>query len=198
MEHQANYLTVDELNFRKALFEANQALVDQLNSNPNQTARFETNQFSDKTKAEKNAVLGLIGDLAPNPPQRSLAAIKSKQEVYYDNETDTYWSLFLEPVYYWKTFSWETYTWENTPGNISFWDRPQPVKPPKPDPKPDPIVAPVSQVDWRGTQYSTPVKDQGGCGSCWAFTATAVYESMIAITYGTAPERLSEQEYVNC
>lgn len=28
MEHQANYLTVDELNFRKALFEANQALVD--------------------------------------------------------------------------------------------------------------------------------------------------------------------------
>lgn len=112
MEHQANYLTVDELNFRKALFEANQALVDQLNSNPNQTARFETNQFSDKTKAEKNAVLGLIGDLAPNPPQRSLAAIKSKQEVYYDNETDTYWSLFLEyqPFYYWKTFSWETYT----------------------------------------------------------------------------------------
>ena len=56
----------------------------------------------------------------------------------------------------------------------------------------------TTTVDWRDAKYSTPVKDQTNCGSCWAFTATAVYESMLAITYNTSPERLSEQEYVEC
>uniref|UniRef100_A0A7R9WTZ8 Peptidase C1A papain C-terminal domain-containing protein n=1 Tax=Craspedostauros australis TaxID=1486917 RepID=A0A7R9WTZ8_9STRA len=53
-------------------------------------------------------------------------------------------------------------------------------------------------VDWRTQPGVTgPVKNQGGCGSCWAFAATAVLESHIAIATGIL-FTLSVQEFVSC
>ena len=43
-----------------------------------------------------------------------------------------------------------------------------------------------------------PVKDQGYCGSCWAFAAATVQESIQAIKNETDVVRLSEQEGVDC
>ena len=44
----------------------------------------------------------------------------------------------------------------------------------------------------------TPIKDQGNCGSCWAFASTAQYESALAIeTKGTLYD-LAEQYGVEC
>lgn len=51
--------------------------------------------------------------------------------------------------------------------------------------------------DWRQLGGVTPVKDQGGCGSCWAFTTCAAMESAIKIKDKTTVD-LSEQNLVSC
>merc|ERR1712048_1077414 len=58
------------------------------------------------------------------------------------------------------------------------------------------VVVP-SSVDWREKGAVTPVKDQGQCGSCWAFSTSGLIESAWAIA-GHTMEQLSEQELVSC
>jgi papain like protease len=55
-------------------------------------------------------------------------------------------------------------------------------------------------VDWRnrwGTNYVTPVTDQGGCGSCVSFGTIATLESMVLIEHNLATD-LSEAELLFC
>lgn len=40
------------------------------------------------------------------------------------------------------------------------------------------------KFDWREKNVATKVKNQGGCGSCWAFGSTEVLESHYAIATG--------------
>jgi cathepsin L len=51
--------------------------------------------------------------------------------------------------------------------------------------------------DWREEGVVTPVKNQGHCGSCWAFAATEALESHVAVATGTL-FTLSEEEFVAC
>ncbi len=51
--------------------------------------------------------------------------------------------------------------------------------------------------DWRERNGVTPIKDQGACGSCWAFGTVAVVESIIMIKDGWE-EDFSEQWLVSC
>ncbi|HPF71390.1 MAG TPA: C1 family peptidase, partial [Candidatus Krumholzibacteria bacterium] len=54
-----------------------------------------------------------------------------------------------------------------------------------------------TNIDWRAAGGVTPVKNQGTCGSCWAFAATAELESFVKIYYGVETD-LSEQQVVSC
>jgi|EP00927_Polykrikos_kofoidii_P011672 cathepsin L len=54
------------------------------------------------------------------------------------------------------------------------------------------------EVDWRNKGVVTPPKNQGGCGSCWAFSATETLESHLAIATGNPPPVLSPQQIVSC
>jgi len=56
-------------------------------------------------------------------------------------------------------------------------------------------------LDWRdhGGNWISSVKDQGDCGSCWAFAASAVLESMVKISKNMGEDiDLSEQTLVSC
>ena len=54
-----------------------------------------------------------------------------------------------------------------------------------------------SRFDWRDSSGVTPVKDQGGCGSCWAFATLGMMECAIKIKTGETVD-LSEQWMVSC
>lgn len=54
-----------------------------------------------------------------------------------------------------------------------------------------------SVIDWRQKGVVNPVRDQGQCGSCWAFASTANAESVWAIYSGQLLD-LSEQYLVDC
>ena len=61
----------------------------------------------------------------------------------------------------------------------------------------------VNEWDWRnrhGQNWITPVKNQGGCGSCWAFSVTGTTEAMANLYFNQSDLdlNLSEQDVLSC
>lgn len=52
-------------------------------------------------------------------------------------------------------------------------------------------------IDWRDKGVINGIKDQGQCGSCWAFSAVGAMEPHYAIQFGQLLE-FSEQQLVDC
>ena len=55
-----------------------------------------------------------------------------------------------------------------------------------------------SAWDWRDHNGTPPIRDQGNCGSCWAFGTLGPFESALMIQGGLTPQNLSEQFLVSC
>jgi len=60
-----------------------------------------------------------------------------------------------------------------------------------------PYDGPATLVDWTG-KYTTAVRDQGYCGSCWAFSASEQIESDAIRSVGWTKTWLSPEQLVDC
>lgn len=59
------------------------------------------------------------------------------------------------------------------------------------------IAATPSSIDWSAKGATTAVKDQGTCGSCWAYSTTEGIESAVYMAQGKLVE-LSPQQIISC
>ncbi len=61
-------------------------------------------------------------------------------------------------------------------------------------------AATASKLDLRSRGLVTPVRDQEGCGSCWAFGTMAAFESSYVLINGVSPSvtDVSERQVLNC
>jgi len=53
-------------------------------------------------------------------------------------------------------------------------------------------------VDHAADGFMVSPKNQGNCGSCWAFAANTAAEGTLAKKTGASPVHLSEQQMVDC
>jgi C1A family cysteine protease len=58
-------------------------------------------------------------------------------------------------------------------------------------------VATPDEIDWSTQGAVSVVKDQGSCGSCWAFSTVGSLEGRAAIATGNL-QQFSEQQFVDC
>jgi len=64
-----------------------------------------------------------------------------------------------------------------------------------------PTAAPrmPASINWRDTKAVTAIKNQGQCGSCWAFSATEAIESQLILGHGRKFDiTLSPQQIASC
>jgi len=60
------------------------------------------------------------------------------------------------------------------------------------------LIDVATNVDHFADGWMHSVKDQGGCGSCWAFAANTALEGTLAKKTESPPVRISEQQLVDC
>jgi len=140
-QHGKEYNSMQEVQFRQAVWEANVHRIEQHNAK-SVGWRMDVNKFADLTPYEFQELYVSGGFLDAEHQQRSMVP------------------------------RFNNFVWKN---NASL----------------------PSSVDWTTQGAVTPVKNQGQCGSCWAFSTTGGLEGAYFLSNGTLLS-LSEQQLVDC
>ena len=133
-----SYLSKEEYEYRRELFEKNMAIIAEHNSQNDVMYTLGTNKFSDMTEYERQSYLGAV---RPLPTEEGS--------------------------------EWELEKLEAPHGELLG-----------------------GGVDW--TSYMNSIRDQGSCGSCWAFATIATVEARWTIKHSGQRISLSEQQLVDC
>ncbi|KAJ6226047.1 cysteine protease rd19c-related [Anaeramoeba flamelloides] len=137
-EHNKQYKSDQEYEYRRQVFYQNFQKIKELNDNPNDHAVYSVNHFSDLTQEEFHSTKRM------HHPKPNVDELRIEKE-------------------------WKSSQEMSAPENF----------------------------DWRDKNVVTPIKDQGDCGSCWAFSAVQTIESNFAIHYNKLLP-LSTEEVIEC
>ncbi|EAS00456.1 papain family cysteine protease (macronuclear) [Tetrahymena thermophila SB210] len=186
--HGKNYFNADEANFRQVIYLLNLQKFNEHNSNPNHSYKVGTNQFSDLSQEEFESLI-LNPFLSQDFHHRFLDSNNDKNLNKNSNHTSTNNNNNNS-----KNQN-NTHTKNNThTGNSNNKTNTVPVNPTTPT---DPLKVVPQSVDWRLQGKVSPVKNQGQCGACWAFSATGLAESVNLMRNNTL-QQYSEQELIDC
>jgi len=163
-----------------------------------------------KTMPKCLLVLACLAVAATGFPDREWKAFKDKYKKSYTSKADekARYKLFRaakkrvaklnalneEPVF---GINWMSDRYPDEQYKTGL-KRPSGFVPTAPVKTPGPRRNPMS-IDWRLTDAVTAVKNQGQCGSCWAFSATEAVESQLVLTTGGQYRLdLSPQQITSC
>mmetsp|Transcript_99054 Transcript_99054/g.227518 ORF Transcript_99054/g.227518 Transcript_99054/m.227518 type:complete len:359 (+) Transcript_99054:46-1122(+) len=131
---------------------------------------------------------GLDADLRQGIFERNLATIIAHNKEYDAGKQS--WYMAVNPMADLTKEELARMRGHNKALSRSMPKQPSTLRTESPESLPD-------SVDWRTKNVLTPVKNQGQCGSCWAFASTESVESAYAIATGKLIE-LAPQTYVSC
>jgi len=176
-EHKARFglkYSVEEDHARKMNFDKADAIIKAHNADPKKTSKLAHNPLSTLHEHEKKQLRGAVIPKENRQKEKKTLPLKMKKSTTYQPTSNT-------------TEVEEQAISVSEPSNLKHIRKRREAYP--------------KSLDWRsykGTNYLAPIQNQGKCGSCWTFSATASLESRWAFVNKKPVPKLSEQNIVDC